>query len=387
MIIENVNRADTGELINIGIRGDKITNVSSTGVRGQEDELRLKFDRAIVFPGLINSHDHIDFNLFPRLGNKIYANYTEWGKHIHDAYKDDINEVLKIPVPLRVQWGVYKNLLCGVTTVVNHGEKLKIEDELITVFEDTHCLHSVQFEKGWKIKLNNPFKAKLPVNIHVGEGDDFTSSNEIDQLTGWNLFRKKLIGVHAVAMSEGQAKKFEAVVWCPQSNYFLLDKTAKVNLLKKHTTLLFGTDSTLTSSWDMWDHLQSARQTMLVSDSTLYQSLNENAAKTWRLHTGEIAAGKDADLVVAKAKNNASGLNAFFATGPADLLLVVHKGHIRLFDESVMHQLQSVDLSDFSKIYVYGACKYVQGDLPGLIEKIKGYYSKADFHIDTRETA
>jgi len=386
MILNHLKMAGTDELVNISIDDSKITNVSASPMTDLGDNLQLSFGNAIVFPGLINSHDHLDFNLYPQLGGSIYNNYTEWGRHIHKNYKSEIASVLKIPGPLRHRWGVYKNLLCGVTTVVNHGERSGMGASLINVFEETQCLHSVQFEKNWKLKLNNPFKLKLPVNIHVGEGDDWASFNEIDELTGWNLLQKKLVGVHAVAMSAKQAKKFEAIVWCPQSNYFLLDKTARVNVLSKHTNLLFGTDSTLTSSWDIWEHLRSARQTNLVSDEMIYQSVNQNAAKTWRLNSGEIAAGKDADLVVAKTKNNSAGFDAFFGVCPADLLLVMHKGNIRLFDETLLTKLKQADLSNFSKIYVNGSCKYVQGDLPGLMEKIRGFHNAVDFPVSIDQT-
>src|SRR6476659_1696207 len=88
--------------------------------------LQITFDNAIAFPGLINSHDHLDFNLFPSLGGKIFNNYTEWGNHIHKHYKEQINAVLKVPFNLRTQWGIYKNLLCGITSVINHGDNFKI---------------------------------------------------------------------------------------------------------------------------------------------------------------------------------------------------------------------------------------------------------------------
>src|SRR6202007_1168364 len=109
-------------------------------------------------------------------------------------------------------------------------------------------LHSVGFEKKWRLKLNNPFKQKLPVVIHTGEGTDRRANKEIDRLTGWNLLGRKLIGIHGVAMASHQAEKFRALVWCPQSNDFLLGKTAPVNRIEKYTDILFGTDSTLTGS-------------------------------------------------------------------------------------------------------------------------------------------
>ncbi len=153
------------------------------------EQLQLDFDDAILFPGLINSHDHLDFNLFPQFGGEIYNNYTEWGNHIHKKYKNEITEVLKVPLELRVQWGLFKNLLCGVTTVVNHGAYLNITDPLISVWQP-QCIHSVQFDKLWKLKLNNPLKRKQQVVVHAGEGKDALAHKEIDQLTRWNLWGK-----------------------------------------------------------------------------------------------------------------------------------------------------------------------------------------------------
>jgi cytosine/adenosine deaminase-related metal-dependent hydrolase len=377
MILNNVIPVNNDEPINIKINDGKIMQVSSSPI-SPAGVLQLDFSNAIVFPGLINSHDHLDFNLFPQLGDKIYNNYTEWGAYIHERYKQEIAAVLNIPVELRSKWGIYKNLVCGVTTVVNHGEKHGTANDLLNVFEDTHCIHSVGFEKRWKVKLNNPFKKYLPVNIHIGEGTDLQSKNEIGQLLKWNILKRKLVGVHAVAMTESQADKFEAVVWCPQSNYFLLNKTSPVNLLKNHTNILFGTDSTLTSEWDIWEHFRLARKSKLLTDDELYNAVTINAARAWGLNAGEITQGKNADLVVAKKTNDDNGFDAFYAITPADLLLVMHRGEIRLFDEELLDQLGKIN-SNFIKIYINGACKYVQGDLPGLIADIKKYQPNANF--------
>src|SRR5690242_13669555 len=185
-------------------------------------------DASIAFPGLINSHDHLDFNLFPQLANRIYKNYAEWGKDIHKNNRKEIDAVMKIPMHLRVQWGIYKNLLNGVSTVVNHGEYLKVTQPLITVFQNCNSLHSVQFEKKWKYRLNKPFAGNYLFVIHAGEGTDETSHNEINELIRWNFFKRKLIAVHGVAMDEDQAEKFLAIIWCPASNFFLLNKTSAI---------------------------------------------------------------------------------------------------------------------------------------------------------------
>lgn len=391
MILNNLLLAGSGELVNIRVDDGKITGVSGGILASPGHHLQLSFDQAIVFPGLINSHDHLDFNLFPQLGGQIYNNYTEWGKFIHEHYKAEILKVLKVPVLLREQWGIMKNLICGVTTVVNHGEKIKIRDTLITVHEKYYCLHSVKFEKKWRLKLNHPLKTRYPVVIHIGEGTDEPAHDEIDQLTRWNLLRKTLIGVHGVGMSAHQAAKFKAIVWCPQSNFFLLNKTAAVNDLKAHTRILFGTDSTLTGNWNIWDHIELARKTKKLSDEELYHTLNQHPASVWKINTGALSTGNNADLVIAKRKGHGPGLEAFFNTSPKDILLVVHQGNIRLFDETIYDQLYSqlartghltnTVLSGFSKIYVDGACKYVQGDVPRLMKNIKQYYPEAIFPL------
>ncbi len=380
MVLNNVLLIDNNRPVNVQIGGDKITNVTGDTIKDQE---QIQFDNALIFPGLINSHDHLDFNLFPQLGDKIYNNYTEWGKHIHENYKDEILKVLNVPLLLREQWGIIKNLLCGVTTVVNHGEKIKTSTPLINVYERYHCLHSVGFEKNWRIKLNNPFKKKLPVVIHVGEGTDDDAYREINQLIQWNRLCKKLIGVHAVAMSNKQAEKFRAIVWCPQSNYFLLNKTAPVNQLKNKSAILLGTDSTLTGNWNIWDHIAVARKTGMLTDLDLYNALHINASTIWKTNTKKIEANNDADIVVAKINNGQKGLDAYFATEPKDILLVIHKGNIRLFDASLYDQLIRLDLSSFSKIYISGVCKYIQSDVPMLMSQIRQYYQEANFPIGT----
>jgi cytosine/adenosine deaminase-related metal-dependent hydrolase len=381
MVLNNLRIALTDQQVNIGVNEGKIAQILPGHFHEKNGQHELNFDNAIVFPGLINSHDHLDFNLFPALGDRTYNSYTEWGRHIHKNYKDKINEVLKVPEALREQWGAYKNLLCGVTTVVNHGKNIKNPPDIITVYQDCQSIHSVQFEKKWLLALNRPFRKQIPVVIHSGEGIDEASFKEISTLAKWNLFKRPLIAVHGVAMNETQGKDFKALIWCPESNYFLLDRTAPVNRLKKHVTVLFGSDSTLTGSWSLWEHIHMARKTKFLTDEELYDALTINAANTWQLNKGEIAEGKEADLVIAKSKPGLSGLDAFFSIDPEDILLVMHKGNISLFDEELYPQLKELNLIGYSKVFIDGTYKYVRGNLFLLMQNIKRYYPKAEFPV------
>jgi len=234
--------------------------------------------------------------------------------------------------------------------------------------------------------LNKPFKKKWPFVIHIGEGWDAGSSSEIDDLNKWNLYKRDIIGVHGIAMNEDQASYFKSLVWCPASNFFLIGKTAPINLLKHKTEIVFGTDSTLSAGWNLWDHLRLARAQNMVSDEELYNMLTISPAKIWNLKgCGKIEHTNDADIVIARRKTGQQGLDAYYALNPEDILLVIHKGKIRLFDAELLEQLsgKSVLMKYFSKIVINKATKYVYGDVPLLMKQIKSYNKEAVFPFES----
>ena len=68
----------------------------------KQDRQRVALRDVIVFPGLVNAHDHLEFNLFPFLANRRYTNYKEWSSDIHINNKNEIAAVLQIPIELRI---------------------------------------------------------------------------------------------------------------------------------------------------------------------------------------------------------------------------------------------------------------------------------------------
>ncbi len=196
MILHNLDTLYEGTK-NIRIDGEKIIAVYS-GNQGPADKNQpsVFFENCLAFPGLINSHDHLDFNLFPQLGNQKFKNYIDWGNGLRREHEPAIQSILKIPKSLRARWGMYKNLLSGITTVVQHGERLPVADAPINLFDRCYSLHSVGLEKRWKYKLNKPFIPDYPFVIHIGEGTDEFSFEEINELLRWNLFKRKIVGVH-----------------------------------------------------------------------------------------------------------------------------------------------------------------------------------------------
>jgi cytosine/adenosine deaminase-related metal-dependent hydrolase len=97
MILNNLRTVLQGKPVHIRTTNDRIAEVSTSALSSMPNVLSLDLNGALVFPGLINSHDHLDFNLFPALGDKTYNDYTEWGNYIHQNYKEDIDKVLRYP--------------------------------------------------------------------------------------------------------------------------------------------------------------------------------------------------------------------------------------------------------------------------------------------------
>jgi len=347
-----------------------------------ENEIALDLKDCIAFPGLINSHDHLEFNLYPRLGYRKYNDYVDWGNDIHIKDKKLIDSVESVPVELRMKYGVIKNLICGITIVAHHGNYNSVlDDSPVTIIRKGTCIHSVKLGGKWKIKLNLPVNRE-PYIIHIGEGINSGSTDEINELIRWNLFNRELIGIHGIAMTEEQSKKFASLIWCPDSNLFLFGKTSDIRSLKKNTEILFGTDSTLTADGNIFENLRTARKLNYLSDEELFHSVTETAADAWGLiDYGKISKGYKADLVVALKKSE-DLYQSFYDTNPEDILLILKDGKIILYDESLKADLNNKFgyTKKFPEISVKGKLKYECYGVKEIVGQIKEYIS--DFDID-----
>ena len=101
MLLTNVTPINGNRPVHVQVAGEKITLVSSQYPGQVADGFKIHFTSATVFPGLINSHDHLDFNCYSVLCQRKFTSYTEWGLHIHQVYKAEIEAIQKIPQDLR----------------------------------------------------------------------------------------------------------------------------------------------------------------------------------------------------------------------------------------------------------------------------------------------
>jgi cytosine/adenosine deaminase-related metal-dependent hydrolase len=384
MILNNLYIIGNGEeKKSIKIKNSVIQRICEENEIDKADDIVINFENALVFPGLINSHDHLEFSLYPPLGNKTYKDYIEWGDDIHKVNKAQIESILRIPEKLRYKWGIYKNLLPGITTVFQHGKIINDpKDNIIDVYNGGKIFHSVKLEKYWKLRINLPNPG--PIVIHIGEGINTKSSEEIKILNRWNFLKKEVIGIHAIALKKEDAENFKAIIWCPASNYFLFNKTADISEIKEKTKILFGTDSSVSANGNIWDHLRFARKLKLINDNNLFDALTATPAEIWDLKSlGILKETYQADLVFAEKKFD-NLWDSFFSIEPEDIILIIKKGKIIYFDDSIDNQLNffEKDKKLFTKIKFCGKKKHIYGNLNELINSIHQYNSEVQFPFE-----
>jgi cytosine/adenosine deaminase-related metal-dependent hydrolase len=229
----------------------------------------------LILPGLINAHDHLDFALFPRLGNRTYVNARDWALDIYRPDRSPIREHLQVPKATRLFWGGLKNLLCGVTTVCHHNEYEPdiFEDRFpVRVLKRFGWSHSFNFSQDVTADFNHTPDG-APFFIHLAEGTDNSSRSELDQLDRLGLLKAQTVIVHGVALTSQDwqlvGQRGARLVWCPSSNLFTLGKTVDMCSLPSGVKLALGNDSPLTAAGDLLDEIRLAHSLQISRNPLL----------------------------------------------------------------------------------------------------------------------
>ena len=288
----------------------------------------------LLLPGLINSHDHLEFNLFPRLGKGPYPNARSWAKDIYRPSASPIKEHLAVPKSVRLQWGGLKNLLSGVTTVAHHNayEPAVFDGSFpIRVVRRCGWAHSLDFSPDLTIR-HRETPGTTPFVLHAAEGTDRSAQAEVGRLDELGILDDRTALVHAVGASAVDVSTLKrrqcSVVWCPSSNLFTLAQTLQARHLESGLPIALGTDSALTAEGDLIDEMSAARRHASLSAGQLYRMVTTTAARVLRLRhkEGSIAAGGVADLV-AVSDTGQSPADAIARLRPE---IVIVGGRIRL---------------------------------------------------------
>ncbi|HVW11371.1 MAG TPA: amidohydrolase family protein [Bryobacteraceae bacterium] len=311
----------------------------------------------LLLPGLINAHDHLEFNLFPRLGNRTYTNAREWAEDICRPAESPVREHLAVPKPVRLRWGGLRNLLSGVTTVAHHNP---YEEDVfgarfpVRVLRRIGWAHSLDFSPDLAARYGVT-PSDWPFILHASEGTDAKAASEIDRLNELGILGPRTVLVHALAAGRREIEILRerrcSIVWCPGSNLSIYGRTLAHEVLHSGIPIALGTDSALTSHADLADELRTAHS-LGIHPERLYRMVTTVAASILRLvsEEGQIRDGAIADLIALEDCGQT----------PAEALLdlqpsmVIVEGRIRLLAGGLASRtsLNRIDVEDRGTFYV-----------------------------------
>lgn len=358
--------------------------VASAAVPESGDTVHIDAGGHLVYPGLINAHDHLVGTWSPKAGDTGYENVYQW----LDEYNDGpIRQERKgAPADLVIRLGAYRNILSGVTTVVDHylrtdgSEYAGMPLRVIFDFGREWVLRShtdpaafPPWGKGISAELEQT-GGEVPFIIHLAEGLDEEARGELTRLSNMGALRHNTVIVHGVALTHGDIEKIAAagakVIWCPNSNHYLYGETADIRaLLDAGVTVALGTDSTVTGSGYLLEEMRYARKAYLekyardLPPSAIADMVTGRAADALMLagKAGTLTPGAWGDVLLVEDT----------ATDPAEVLLSTEPRHIDLVlvggvpvvgstrHEALFEALQP----DHCRASVQGREKLVAGDV------------------------
>jgi cytosine/adenosine deaminase-related metal-dependent hydrolase len=361
----------------ITVRGSRIEAVCMTGAanpgREAADSVSIDLSGYLVLPGLINAHDHLDFSIFPRLGLGPWPNWREWSAAVHRSERAEIDECLRVPRDIRLWWGGLRNLLCGVTTVSHHNPYA------LEIFNSEFPVHVLR-EYGWAHSLADIHRVEehfrrtppqWPFILHLAEGTDHESQQELDELDGLLLLDERVVLVHGVGLTSSQWDRATrigiGVVWCPSSNLYTLGQTLRPEQVKGFSRIALGSDSPLSGVGDLLDEVRLAHDEMGIPAPLAYDLVTARPAHLLRLGSGEgfVQPGSKADLIVTRDRQ-ATPAEMLVQMTWRDVELVMQGGRIVLLSPALADRIPCELKHDMEPIFIDGVERLLRAPISDL---------------------
>jgi len=337
----------------------------------------VDLDGAFVYPGLINAHDHLELNNFPRLKwRPRHDNARDWIAGFGPRFKTDPRLVVPLKVPLadRLLLGGLKNLLSGTTTVCQHNAlyaALRRPGFPVRVVRHYRWSHSLLVDGEMAVaRAEQRTPRGWPWIIHAAEGTDAEAAGELGRLDRLGCLRDNTLLVHGVGLGLADRARLLAsgggLIWCPASNLFMLGATAEVGELAAAGRVALGSDSRLTGERDLLGELRCAAGTGQVSAATLFEMVTTRAAALLRLpEAGRLAPGTAADLLVLPA-TLADPFENLIAAERGQVTLVMVGGEALYGDRALIPSVLAAE-AEAAPIVLDGSLKWLRR---GLAERL-----------------
>jgi len=329
-----------------------------------KDATNVDLPGHLVFPGLVNAHDHLQVNAVPPLrAGAPFPNSYAWAARFGGHFREpEVAAALAVPAAIRCWQGGLKNLLAGTTTVAHH-------DPWNAALDDADFPVRVLRRFGWSHSLGQAPRAGLPGKvldrlarrfggrvpfgppvvesfratppgapfvIHLAEGTDAIARGELARLDALGCLAANTVVVHGVGLSGEDIERIvargAAVVWCPSSNLALLGVTLAPRRLFQAGRLALGTDSRLSGARDLLDELGGAAAGGELAPAELLRLVTADGARLLAMpDAGGLAPGQRADALIVR-DDGGDPAARLVALRRADLRAVVRDGRPAIGD-------------------------------------------------------
>jgi hypothetical protein len=362
---------------------------SCSSTTGYASATRVACTNAVVSPGLINAHDHTDYDFQPpvHIGTERYQHRNEWRTGADgmpplpsETYSDDVTTNAAIEL---------RFMMSGVTSIVGSGGIGGLARNLALNAYTNASLEglagkSVTFDvfplgdqngtildSGCKYPSVVGGPAAFGAGIfapHFAEGINVGAENEIECATGsLNLVTAQTTVLHAVGTNAKDVAAIQAagakVVWAPRSNIVLYGNTMPITEMKyAGVPISLGTDWLPTGSMNMLrelacaDAMNSKYFDGAFDDASLVAMATSNPASAMGFGSeiGTIATGMVGDLVVFAAADGHKGYRTVIEAADEDVALVLRGGQPMYGDAALIKGVTSatcgtIDLCGTSK--------------------------------------
>jgi len=357
------------ELGTVLISGDKIQAVG-TDIPIPEHTVVIEGDN-VIFPGLIDLHNHLTWNFLPRWNpGRLFNTRYEWqampeyGIALGTPHSKIMDEGLDCQAE---QYAEVKAIVGGATSLVGSLNS-KCSDGLARNLDYYSGLypHGVPEKLRYEIfPLELPEKTVVQINtdldnktltafiVHLSEGkpEDANAEREFRMFAARGFLRPGVSVIHGVGLNAADlqelARNHVGLIWSPRSNFNLYGGTADV-ATAKHA----GVKIALSPDWSpsgsdgilqelkyasVWNDGQYPK---VFTDAELVQMVTNIPAQLAGLSDkiGSIKPGYAADIIIVR-RTEKDPYQSLLNASPADVRLVLIGGSPVYGDEDLMRKL------------------------------------------------
>lgn len=326
----------------------------------------------LIFPGLIDAHNHIAWNSFPTLmfNNFPFGHRDEWGENDPEyaAWRSKRNQVTSHPHVLESQkktiskYGELLQLMAGCVTVQGESAPFSIEINhpvmlLYNIEQFPSRIYANIFP--WRMDASAVAALKQRIEggainatlIHLCEGPDATSLAQFYTWKSFGLLTNVTAIIHGTSLESNELAQLAAVggklLWSPMSNMKLYEATADVPLAHQLGVIVgLSPDWTPSGGANMLEELGYAWYLNCTRYSNYFTprdlvdmvTINNAIACGFADRYGKLAPGYNAGITVIRPVTNDPYLSLIHAR-PKDVLLTIVDGTPRYGDPELLQTL------------------------------------------------